>query len=226
MKRFLLIAFLILAIGFLIRYGLVLYYTFYDLDPWGLERYLAMRGLRGASIQSDWNLCFSRCHDPSGLLGEFPVFTSIRGRCDEFDVLNVKDCKDLMILDVGPSGMLKHLESLAGSSVFQVSGAVDSPIHDISLLDTIRKSNWRIVLQPNTNSIHDVCRCLSPEVYDELVVDVDVFSLATREEVDCLRGLPFSAINSCRTDYFWEMLDDGVFFDVRKGKLAVPNLIE
>ena len=225
MRRCLIIGLFMVAIGFLIRYSLVLYYTFYDLDPWGVERYLSMRGVKDARIDGIWRLNFSRCHDPSALIGEFPVFTSIYGRCDEFDVLNVVDCKDLMILDVGWSGLLRNLESLKGRSVFHVAGAVDRPIVDTNLLDTIQKSGWRITLLPTTNSFHDVCSCVSPEVYLELDVDADVFSLATRDEVESLRGQSFSGINGCRSDWFCKMFDEGVFYDVRRGKIRVSDLM-
>lgn len=224
MRRCLIIGLFMVAIGFLIRYSLVMYYTFCNPDPWGVERYLSMRGVKDARIDWNWRLNFSHCRDPSGLIGEFPVFTSIFGRCDEFDVSNVVKCVNLVILDVRP-GLLRNLDALNGRREIQVTGTVDRPIVDTSLLNTIKNSNWRITLRPTSNSFHDACNCLSPEVYIELVVDADVFSQATRDEMDSLRRQSFLDINGCRSDWFWEMFDGGFFNDVLKGKIPVSSLI-
>jgi hypothetical protein len=225
MRRLLVGMLFVVTIGFMIRYSLVLYYTFCKIDPWGVERYLSMRGVKDARIDWNWRLNFSRCRDPSGLIGEFPVFTSICGRCDEFDVSNVVKCVNLVNLDVAPSGLLRNLDALNGRREIQVSGTVDRPIVDTSLLNTIQNSNWRITLRPTSNSFHDTCNCLSPEVYIEIVVDADVFSQATRDEMDSLRRQSFLDINGCRSDCFWEMFDGGFFNDVLKGKIPVSSLI-
>lgn len=232
MRQCVIVVCLALAVGWLVRYGLVMYYTFVDLDPWGLERYLSSQGVENARVYSRWGLIFSRCHDPSGVIGRFPVFTSIEGRCDEFDVLNISNCVDLLVLDVGPSGVLKHLEALKhlaalkGKPVFQVSGAVDSPILDWDLLKTMREKRWHIALQPTTNSLHDVCSCMSPESYIELALRAEVFAFATDDEIAMLRSQPFASINSWRAECFWEMIEEGDFFDSRKGYLKVSELRE
>ena len=224
MRRLLVGMLFVVTIGFMIRYSLVLYYTFCKVDPWGVERYLSMRGVKDVRIDCDWRLNFSHCRDLSGLIREFPVFTSICGRCDEFDVSNVVKCVNLEILDVLP-GLLRNLDALNGRCEIQVTGTVDRPIVDTSLLNTIKNSNWRITLRPTSNSFHDACNCLSPEVYAGLIVDADVFSQATRDEMDSLRRQSFLDINRCRSDWFWEMFDGGFFYDVLKGKIPVSSLI-
>lgn len=226
MRRCLIIGLFMVAIGFLIRYSLVMYYTFCNPDPWGVERYLSMRGVEDARIDWNWRLNFSHCRDPSGLIGEFPVFTSIFGRCDEFDVSNVVKCVNLVILDVRP-GLLRNLDALNGRREIQVTGTVDRPIVDTSLLNTIKNSNWRITLRPTTNSFHDACTCLLPEIYDGLLVDADVFSRATCDEIDSLRGQAFSGINWCSAEGFWEMFDMGYFYDWRRAKkIPVATLLK
>lgn len=227
MRRCLIIGLFMVAIGFLIRYSLVMYYTFCNPDPWGVERYLSMRGVEDARIDGCWRLNFSRCHDPSSLIGAFPMFTSICGRCDEFDVSKVVNCNNLDILNVGWACLLRNLESLKGRSVFQVTGTVDSPIVDTNLLNTIQNSSWLITLRPTTNSFHDACTCLLPEIYDGLLVDADVFSRATCDEIDSLRGQAFSGINWCSAEGFWEMFDVGYFYDWRRAKkIPVATLLK
>ena len=59
------------------------YYAFVKADPWGVERYLAMRGVKGANIQGIWMLRTSRCTKTSKLIGEFSMYQSIFTECDE-----------------------------------------------------------------------------------------------------------------------------------------------
>ena len=227
MRRLLVGMLFVVTIGFTIRYSLVLYYTFCKIDPWGVERYLSMRGVKDARIDGLWNLSFSRCHDPSGLIGEFPMFTSISGRCDEFDVSKVANFKDLGSLEVGPLCMLRNMDSLVGKLVYQVEGSVDCPIMDANLLNHMKSPFWHIILRPTTNSFHDVCCCPSPEVYAELLVDTHIFSRATREEIDSLRGQAFPGINGCSAEWFWEMFDGGYFYDwCRAKKIPVATLLK
>lgn len=226
MKRFWVRLLFVMAIGFLFRYCLVLYFTFYDVTPWGVERYLSMQGVKNVRIDWNWRLNFSHCQDPSILFGKFPMLTSICGRCEEFDVLNITNCRELVDLDVGPSGLLRNLDKLNGRLEVQVVGAVDSPIVDTNLLNTIQNSNWRISLRPTINSFHATCCCLSPEAYAELVVDFDVFSQATYDEIEMFRSQSFSDINGCDSNYFWKMLDSGVFYDVYRGKIFLSSHIK
>ena len=192
---------------------LVWYYAFVKADPWGVERYLAMRGVKGANIQGIWMLRTSRCTKPSKLIGEFSLYQSIFTECDEFDVADIVNCRSLSILNIGSHGIFRNFDLLKNMNIFQVVGNVDGPITDIELLTDIKERGWIIGLRPSKNTMPQACTCPRADIYDELIFDLDKFNSLGRQDKEHLREQQFPSINGYRSDYFWRKIDEGVFLD-------------
>ena len=192
---------------------LVWYYAFVKADPWGVERYLVMRGVKGANIQGDWMLRTARCAKPSKSIGEFSQYKSIFTECDEFDVSDIVNCGNLTVLNVGFHGILRNFALLKNKDIFQVVGNVDEPITDIELLTDIKEKGWIIGLRPSKNTMPQACTCPRADIYDELIFDLDMFNSLGEHDKEQLRKQQFPSINRYRRDYFWQKIDEGVFLD-------------
>lgn len=211
MKKFIYAGLLFVVISVALYVSSVWYYTFVHVDPWGVEKYLSMKGLKGATIYGDWNLQVFNCARPSKLIGEFSQYTSIAVACEEFDIADITNCTRLESLTVFFPGVLKNFALLKQMGVAHVSGDVDVPITDFELLRAIEQNGWRIGLRATTNTMVEVCVCPRPDLYSELDLAIDVFQCASQDDISHLRKQEFAAINGCRQDFFWQMFDMGVF---------------
>ena len=213
MKKFVFVGVALSLTAAMLYLLLVWYYAFVKADPWGVERYLALRGVKGANIQGDWMLRTSRCTKPSKQIGEFSMYKSIFTECDEFDVADIVNCRDLAVLNVGSHGILRNFALLKNKDIFQVVGNVDEPITDIELLTDIKNRGWIIGLRPSKSTMQLACTCPRADIYDELVFDLDMFNSLGRQDKEHLREQQFPSINRYRRDYFWLKIDEGVFLD-------------
>lgn len=207
-------------------YSLIAYYTFIDVDPWGVERYLTVKGLKHVSVHGDWVLQGYGYAKPSKLIGEFSQYTEIRIRCKEFDVADIASCYRLKFLDVGYFGILRNFELLKHMNLFQVVGSVEKPIVDPELLSIIKQHGWDIRLIASTNNVSQICTCPMPEAYDQgLDLDIDSFKCASQSDIENLRRQAFLCINDWNRDDFWEIFDSGIFphrasyYDIRNNTI-------
>lgn len=209
----------------LLYYPLVLLFTFVWPAPWGVERYLSMKGLVDVEIQNDWTLIASCNARPSHLIGMFSQYTAIIVRCEEFDAADITGCPRLEVLNVDVSGVLKNIGALRHMSDLHVAATIDEPISDPDLLKIIRERRWCIGLRATPDTMSRVCVCHDADVYLRLDIGLDAFRSVGQCDIERLRKQKFRSINCLPHDWFWEMMDKGIFpcecyYDIHTGKTS------
>jgi len=205
--------------------AIVWFYAFVHPTPWGVERYLALRGMKGVAVMHDWGLQSHHFAKPSKLIGKFSQFTTINVSCEEFDVADITGCTQLGILHVNFPGVMKNFCLLKHMDVFHVAGTVDEPIMDKEMLAIMKDRNWGIRLNATSNTISQVCLCPGSDIYAEVNISADAFRCASCDDIDRLRKQKFCDINGYREDCFWQMHDAGIFpcgvgyYDISGGKM-------